>query len=340
VKTIVTGGAGFIGSNLIKYLIKEFPEEKIINLDKLTYAGNLLSLKNVEDHGNYKFDQVDICNYEQVSKIFKNELPDNVIHLAAESHVDRSIAKSFEFMSTNILGTFTLLEVIRKYLQENNKTNFKFLHVSTDEVYGDLSKNAPSSTETSPYKPSSPYAASKASSDHLVRAWARTYKIPCIITNCTNNYGPFQYPEKLIPVTINNIISGKAIPIYGDGEHTRDWLFVDDHVKAIKLILENGTIGETYNISADNEISNILLVNEICKIIETNFSNKLKNTTNLKKLISFVEDRKGHDIRYSLNSNKLRNTLGWKPEESFSSGLKSTIEWYIENQNWCKEVLK
>ncbi len=336
-KIFITGGAGFIGSALIKELIFNTDHE-IINIDKLTYAGNLLNLKEIENNKKYKFRKFDINDFSEILEIFKIEKPEAIINLAAESHVDRSILEPANFIKTNILGTYSLLEVVREYLEKNKNINsFKFLHVSTDEVFGDLSNSEPPCNEEKSYNPSSPYSASKASSDHLVRAWGRTFNIQTIITNCTNNYGPYQFPEKLIPLTINNIISGKKIPIYGDGNQSRDWLYVDDHVRALSKIIINGKINETYNISGNNNISNISLVKKICYLMDK----KLKiDGSSTSELISFVKDRKGHDVRYALDSNKIRNELNWKPIESIETGLEKTIDWYLENQDWSKEVAK
>ena len=336
-KIFITGGAGFIGSALIKELIFNTDHE-IINIDKLTYAGNLLNLKEIENNKKYKFRKFDINDFREILEIFKIEKPEAIINLAAESHVDRSILEPANFIKTNILGTYSLLEVVREYLEKNKNINsFKFLHISTDEVFGDLSNGEPPCNEEKSYNPSSPYSASKASSDHLVRAWGRTFNIQTIITNCTNNYGPYQFPEKLIPLTINNIISGKKIPIYGDGNQSRDWLYVDDHVRALSKIIINGKINETYNISGNNNISNISLVKKICNLMDK----KLKiDGSSTSELISFVKDREGHDVRYALDSNKIRNELNWKPIESIETGLEKTIDWYLENQDWSKEVTK
>ena len=337
-KIFVTGGAGFIGSALIKELISNSDNE-IINIDKLTYAGNLLNLKDIENKKKYKFKKFDINDFREISELFSIEKPDAIINLAAESHVDRSITEPANFIKTNILGTFSLLEVVREYIIKNkNKKRFKFLHVSTDEVFGDLSINEPACNEDKKYAPSSPYSASKASSDHLVRAWGRTYNIQTIITNCTNNYGPFQFPEKLIPVTINNIISEEKIPIYGDGNQCRDWLYVDDHARALSKILIHGKVDETYNISGNNNISNINLVKKICQLMDK--KQKKGDLSSSIKLISFVKDREGHDVRYALDSSKVRNELNWQPIETIETGLEKTIDWYLQNQEWTKEIIK
>ncbi len=337
-KIFVTGGAGFIGSALIKELISNSDNE-IINIDKLTYAGNLLNLKDIENSKKYKFKKFDINDFREISELFSIEKPDAIINLAAESHVDRSITEPANFIKTNIVGTFSLLEVVREYIVKNkNKKRFKFLHVSTDEVFGDLSINEPACNEDKKYAPSSPYSASKASSDHLVRAWGRTYNIQTIITNCTNNYGPFQFPEKLIPVTINNIISEEKIPIYGDGNQCRDWLYVDDHARALSKILIHGKVNETYNISGNNNISNINLVKKICQLMDK--KQKKGDLSSSIKLISFVKDREGHDVRYALDSSKVRNELNWQPIETIETGLEKTIDWYLQNQEWTKEIIK
>ena len=337
-KIFVTGGAGFIGSALIKELISNSDNE-IINIDKLTYAGNLLNLKDIENSKKYKFKKFDINDFREISELFSIEKPDAIINLAAESHVDRSITEPANFIKTNIVGTFSLLEVVREYIIKNkNKKRFKFLHVSTDEVFGDLSINEPACNEDKKYAPSSPYSASKASSDHLVRAWGRTYNIQTIITNCTNNYGPFQFPEKLIPVTINNIISEEKIPIYGDGNQCRDWLYVDDHARALSKILIHGKVDETYNISGNNNISNINLVKKICQLMDK--KQKKGDLSSSIKLISFVKDREGHDVRYALDSSKVRNELNWQPIETIETGLEKTIDWYLQNQEWTKEIIK
>ena len=337
-KIFVTGGAGFIGSALIKELISNSDNE-IINIDKLTYAGNLLNLKDIENSKKYKFKKFDINDFREISELFSIEKPDAIINLAAESHVDRSIKEPANFIKTNIVGTFSLLEVVREYIIKNkNKKRFKFIHVSTDEVFGDLSINEPACNEDKKYAPSSPYSASKASSDHLVRAWGRTYNIQTIITNCTNNYGPFQFPEKLIPVTINNIISEEKIPIYGDGNQCRDWLYVDDHARALSKILIHGKVNETYNISGNNNISNINLVKKICQLMDK--KQKKGDLSSSIKLISFVKDREGHDVRYALDSSKVRNELNWQPIETIETGLEKTIDWYLQNQEWTKEIIK
>jgi len=336
-RIIVTGGAGFIGSAVIRYLINE-TEHYVLNIDALTYAGNLESLTSVSDSIHYSFARADICNASKLKKIIFDYEPDCIMHLAAESHVDRSIDGPSKFIETNIFGTYNLLEISREYWKSNK--NFFFHHVSTDEVYGDLeNKNETQFTENSPYRPSSPYSASKASSDHLVRAWNKTYDLPIIITNCSNNYGPFQFPEKLIPHTILNAISGSRIPIYGSGLQIRDWLYVEDHAKALVEIAQRREGSGTYNIGGNNEVSNIDVVNTICEILEILVPKKPKNIAKYKDLISYVEDRPGHDFRYAIDSSKIELEINWKPEESFESGLKKTVNWYLDNPSWWKKIL-
>ena len=331
-KIIVTGGAGFIGSALVRMLINE-TEHEVLVLDKLTYAGNLLNLDLVKDHENFFFEKIDILNKEDIFKIFKTFNPDSVMHLAAESHVDRSIQGPLEFINTNIIGTFNLLEASRELLQNNIKKidKFRFLHVSTDEVFGDLADTNNFFTEETKYDPSSPYSASKASSDHLVRAWYRTYEVPILITNCSNNYGPYHFPEKLIPKSIKNALIGKDIPIYGKGQQIRDWLYVEDHAKALYRVLTEGIPGETYNIGANNEKSNIEVINLVCSIMDKKIPLK---EGSYKDLITFVDDRPGHDFRYAIDSSKIKKELNWAPSESFETGLEKTIEWFIENKEW------
>ena len=336
---IVTGGAGFIGSNLINFLIKN-TECNVLNLDKLSYSGNLISLDNVSSNPRYSFVHADICDHDKVNKIFTSFQPDIIMHLAAESHVDRSIDSPFEFINTNIIGTYILLESSRKYyggLSKRKKLDFKFHHISTDEVYGDLEKTSDLFTESSSYRPNSPYSATKASSDHLVRAWSSTYKLPILITNCSNNYGPYQFPEKLIPLVILNALDGKHIPIYGQGDQIRDWLYVEDHVKALYEVAVNAKPGITYNIGGLNEKKNIEVVRSICNILDNTIP--LKNGK-YKSLIKYVDDRPGHDKRYAIDSSKIKKELKWEPEETFETGLRKTVKWYLDNREWCNEVDK
>ena len=337
-KILVTGGAGFIGSAVVRHLI-ENTEDVVINVDKLTYAGNLDSLKSVSDNSRYHFEQVDICDREKMQEVFDKHTPDAIMHLAAESHVDRSIDGPSTFIETNIIGTYTLLEVSRTYwsnLSGDKKEAFRFHHISTDEVYGDLEGPEDFFLETTPYAPSSPYSASKASSDHLVRAWKRTYGLPTLVTNCSNNYGPYHFPEKLVPHMILNALHGKALPVYGDGLQVRDWLFVDDHARALVLVLKKGVIGETYNIGGHNEKKNIEVVHKICELLEELKPSKGKP---YKDLITFVKDRPGHDVRYAIDASKIKRELGWVPEESFETGMKKTVRWYLENEAWWSRVL-
>lgn len=337
-KILVTGGAGFIGSAVIRHIIKN-TDNQVLNVDKLTYAGNLESLIDVESSSKYSFKQIDICNSTAIEQAFSDFQPDLVMHLAAESHVDRSIDGPAEFINTNIVGTYTLLEAARKYwqqLDDDKKTSFRFHHISTDEVYGDLEGTTDLFTETTPYAPSSPYSASKASSDHLVRAWHRTYGLPIVITNCSNNYGPYHFPEKLIPLVILNALDGKPLPIYGRGNQIRDWLYVEDHARALYKVVTEGTIGETYNIGGHNEKQNIEVVKTICQILD-----ELKPQSNdqpYESLITFVKDRPGHDLRYAIDASKIENELGWTPLESFDSGIRKTVEWYLNNLKWCHRV--
>ena len=341
-KTIlITGGAGFIGSALIRHIILN-SEYKVVNLDKLTYSGNLQSLEAVESNDNYIFEQVDICDEKELFRIFSKYQPDIVIHLAAESHVDRSIDSPREFIQTNIMGTFSLLEQSKKYwqsLEGSKKDSFRFLHVSTDEVYGDLKETSESFTEDTPYDPSSPYSASKASSDHLVRAWYRTYGLPVLITNCSNNYGPCQFPEKLIPHIILNALAGKNLPIYGNGKQIRDWLYVDDHVQALMDVAQNAKVGETYNIGGNNEIQNIDVIRKVCFILDELVPNKLNGIGSYCELITYVKDRPGHDVRYAINAQKINKDLGWEPLNNFESGIQKTVKWYLNNIEWCDNIL-
>lgn len=342
-KILVTGGAGFIGSAVIRHIIKN-TENYVVNVDKLTYSGNLQSIAEVSDNERYVFEHEDICNEAEMLAIFEKHQPCAVMHLAAESHVDRSIDGPAAFIQTNIVGTYTLLEVARKYwktLSEAKKSKFIFHHISTDEVFGDLHGTDDFFTETTPYAPSSPYSASKASSDHLVRAWHRTYGLPIIVTNCSNNYGPYHFPEKLIPVIIINALEGKPLPVYGNGNQVRDWLYVDDHAKALYKVVTEGVVGETYNIGGHNEKENIEVVKTICNILEELApiqKSKLK-IEKYQELIVYVRDRPGHDLRYAIDANKIEKELGWKPEENFESGLRKTVKWYLENRYWWQSIL-
>ena len=366
-KTIfVTGGAGFIGSAVIRHLIND-TNHTVINVDKLTYAGNLESLISINGNARYHFENVDICDAKEIARVLKQYQPDIIMHLAAESHVDRSINGPGEFIQTNIVGTYNLLEQARTYwtlLKADKKAGFRFHHISTDEVYGDLPhpdeyqtvglKSGPTAgiigwaaaqqqtlplfTETTPYAPSSPYSASKASSDHLVRAWNRTYNLPTMVTNCSNNYGPFHFPEKLIPLVILNALYGKPIPVYGKGHQIRDWLYVEDHARALVLVATKGEITETYNIGGHNEKKNIQVVYAICDLLEELAPHKPKGIQYYKDLITFVADRAGHDARYAIDAKKIQKELGWLPLETFESGIRKTVVWYLENQDWCHHV--
>ncbi len=333
---LVTGGAGFIGSALVRFLISA-TEHNVFNVDKLTYASNLKSLAQLQDNARYSFIQGDICDRKLLDDIFDAFKPDLIMHLAAESHVDKSIGSSAEFIQTNILGTYHLLEASREYwdgMDEGKRKNFRFHHVSTDEVYGELGVTG-NFTETSRYRPSSPYSASKASSDHLVNAWHRSYGLPTIITNCSNNYGPFQFPEKLIPLTILNALKGKKLPVYGKGEQVRDWLYVDDHVKGLYIVVTKGLVGETYNIGGNEEKRNIDVVQLICNILEELAPVKPKGIHLYSELIEYVDDRPGHDFRYAIDADKISKELFWKPKENFESGLKKTVQWFIDNRHIC-----
>jgi len=337
---LVTGGAGFIGSAVVRYLIQE-TEHTVINVDKLTYAGNLESLQDVSDSPRYHFEQVDICHTAELKRIFETYQPDLVMHLAAESHVDRSIDGPAEFIQTNIVGTFTLLETTRAYwsgLTESKRKSFRFHHISTDEVYGDLDGVDALFTETTPYDPSSPYSASKASSDHLVRAWHRTYDLPVVVTNCSNNYGPYHFPEKLIPLMILNALAGNPLPVYGDGQQIRDWLYVEDHARALAHVAMQGVIGETYNIGGHNEKANLEVVHTICSLLEELAPEKKKNISQYRDLITFVDDRPGHDLRYAIDASKIDEELGWKPVETFETGMRKTVLWYLKNEAWWHHV--
>lgn len=338
-KILVTGGAGFIGSNLVQHLIAN-TAHSVINLDKLTYAGNLDSLAPVATNPRYAFVQADIADAARVQEVLDQHQPDAVMHLAAESHVDRSIDGPGEFVQTNVVGTYTLLHAARGYwdrLPAGRKAAFRFLHVSTDEVFGSLAADAPGFCETTPYDPHSPYSASKAASDHLARAWFHTYGFPVLISNCSNNYGPYQFPEKLIPVVILKALRGESIPVYGKGENIRDWLYVTDHAEALWQILQRGTIGETYTIGGNNELKNIDIVRLICQLMDELSPNaKVKRHEDL---ITFVKDRPGHDIRYAIDATKIRRELSWTPTESRESGLRKTVQWYLQNQQWWERIL-
>lgn len=337
-KILVTGGAGFIGSAVIRHIIQN-TNNQVLNIDKLTYAGNLESLKEIGQHSNYEFKQIDICDTEQITAAIDAFQPNAIMHLAAESHVDRSIDGPAAFIQTNIVGTYTLLEAARKYwmgLDAEAQQNFRFHHISTDEVYGDLEGTTDLFTETTSYAPSSPYSASKASSDHLVRAWHRTYGLPVIVTNCSNNYGPYHFPEKLIPLVILNALDAKPLPVYGNGQQIRDWLFVEDHARALYKVVTEGVVGETYNIGGHNEKQNIEVVKTICKILD-----ELKPQANgqaYESLITFVKDRPGHDLRYAIDATKIQNELGWTPTETFETGIHKTVQWYLNNLDWCHRV--
>jgi len=370
---IVTGGAGFIGSAVIRHLIND-TNYTVINVDKLTYAGNLESLNAVRNNPRYYFEKVDICDAKEITRVFNQYQPDLIMHLAAESHVDRSIDGPGEFIQTNIVGTYNLLELARAYwekLETDKKKGFCFHHISTDEVYGDLphpdeyqtselksglptikveiaagdvgrtslqQQTLPLFTETTPYAPSSPYSASKASSDHLVRAWSRTYNLPTIVTNCSNNYGPFHFPEKLIPLVILNALGGKPLPVYGKGHQIRDWLYVEDHARALVLVATTGKIAETYNIGGHNEKQNIEVVHTICELLEELAPNKPEGINQYKDLVTFVTDRAGHDVRYAIDSSKIAKELNWTPIETFESGIRKTVQWYLDNQDWCQNI--
>lgn len=339
-KFLITGGAGFIGSAVIRHIISN-TNHSVINVDKLTYAGNLESLIEVSDSDRYHFEQVDICDATEIKRIFSEYQPDAVMHLAAESHVDRSIDGPGEFIQTNIVGTYVLLEEARDYwssLDGDKRDGFRFHHVSTDEVYGDLEGTDDLFTEETPYAPSSPYSAAKASSDHLVRAWQRTFGLPTLITNCSNNYGPYQFPEKLIPLIILNALEGKDLPIYGDGKQIRDWLYVDDHARALLHVALTGEIGETYNIGGHNELQNIEVVRTVCSILDELLPSKLDKVDKYEQLITYVTDRAGHDVRYAIDATKIDRELGWTPDETFKTGIKKTVQWYLDNQTWCDHV--
>lgn len=334
---LVTGGAGFIGSALVRQFVRE-TDDTIVNVDVLTYAGNLESLGDARVHPRHRFHQVNICDADAVRRIFTEERPDAVVHLAAESHVDRSIDGPAAFIETNVTGTFTMLQEALRYWRElppDRRAAFRFVHVSTDEVFGALGDEG-LFTETTPYDPSSPYSASKAASDHLARAWHRTYGLPVVVTNCSNNYGPYQFPEKLIPLMIQKALSGQPLPVYGRGTNVRDWLFVDDHAHALRVVLEKGVPGETYNIGGGNERQNIAVVRELCSLLD---ELRPDAAGSYERLISFVVDRPGHDFRYAIDSRKLRGELGWSPQENFATGLRKTVEWYLANGEWSARIM-
>ncbi|EPM5417176.1 dTDP-glucose 4,6-dehydratase [Vibrio parahaemolyticus] len=340
-KILVTGGAGFIGSAVVRHIIRD-TQDSVVNLDKLTYAGNLESLVDVADSDRYYFEQVDICDRAELDRVFSEHQPDMVMHLAAESHVDRSIDGPAAFIETNVMGTYHLLEAARQYwsnLDEARQSAFRFHHISTDEVYGDLEGTDDLFTETTSYAPSSPYSASKASSDHLVRAWQRTYGLPTLVTNCSNNYGPYHFPEKLIPLMILNALDGKPLPVYGDGMQIRDWLFVEDHARALYKVVNEGEVGETYNIGGHNEKANIEVVKTICALLEELRPDKPAGVESYESLITYVKDRPGHDVRYAIDATKIAQELNWTPEETFESGIRKTVEWYLNNPQWWQRVL-
>lgn len=340
-RILITGGAGFIGSAVVRHLIDNTAHE-VVNVDKLTYAGNLDSLASVSSSGRYAFEQVDICNSAAVNSVFAKHRPDMVMHLAAESHVDRSIDGPGEFIQTNIVGTYVLLEAARAYrsqLTDVDKDSFRFHHISTDEVYGDLEGPEDLFREDTPYAPSSPYSASKAGSDHLVRAWGRTFGLPILVTNCSNNYGPFHFPEKLIPLIILNALRGKPLPVYGQGNQVRDWLFVEDHARALVRVATDGVVGETYNIGGHNEKQNIEVVKTVCRLLDELRPSEYAHVGRYEELIAFVKDRPGHDVRYAIDASKIERELGWRPEETFESGLRKTVEWYLNNEAWWQAVL-
>ncbi|TRO11042.1 dTDP-glucose 4,6-dehydratase [Ectopseudomonas mendocina] len=339
-RILITGGAGFIGSALIRHLIQD-TEHEVLNLDKLTYAGNLESLLEIAANPRYRFVQADIADAQRVAATLSEFQPDAIMHLAAESHVDRSIDGPAAFIQTNIVGTYSLLENTRAYwlgLSAERKAAFRFHHISTDEVYGDLHGVDDLFTETTPYAPSSPYSASKAASDHLVRAWQRTYGLPVLITNCSNNYGPYHFPEKLIPLMILNAMAGKPLPVYGNGQQVRDWLYVEDHARALLKVVCEGKVGETYNIGGHNEQKNLDVVRAICALLEELAPQKPTGIARYEDLITYVQDRPGHDLRYAIDASKIERELGWVPQETFDTGLRKTVQWYLDNLEWCRRV--
>jgi dTDP-glucose 4,6-dehydratase len=339
-KLLITGGAGFIGSAVIRHIINN-TQDHVVNVDSLTYAGNLESLTIVAADDRYSFEQVNICDRAELDRVILQHQPDVVMHLAAESHVDRSIDGPAAFIETNIVGTYILLEATRHYwqtLSDDEKLKFRFHHVSTDEVYGDLDGPEDLFTEDTAYAPSSPYSASKASSDHLVRAWSRTYGLPIVITNCSNNYGPYHFPEKLIPLIILNALEGKPLPVYGDGMQIRDWLYVEDHARALCLVATEGKVGETYNIGGHNEMANIDVIKALCNLLEELMPDRPDNVESYFDLVTFVKDRPGHDVRYAIDASKIERELGWTPAETFDSGIRKTVEWYLGNDDWVKNI--
>lgn len=337
-KIIITGGAGFIGSNFVHYWCKHYPGDRVVVLDALTYAGNRSTLADLEGHANLRFVQGDICDRPLIERLLQEEEIDTIAHFAAESHVDRSILGPGEFVRTNVVGTFTLLEAFRQHWMANNKPDYyRFHHVSTDEVYGSLEPNDPAFSETTPYAPNSPYSASKAGSDHLVRAYHHTYGLPTLVTNCSNNYGPYHFPEKLIPLMCINILLGKPLPVYGDGQNVRDWLYVEDHCSALDAVIHQGTLGETYNIGGNNEVKNIDLVQQLCALMD-----ELAPDLPVRpaaSLITYVKDRPGHDRRYAIDATKIKTELGWTPSVTVEQGLRRTVEWYLTHQDWWQPLL-
>ncbi len=337
---LITGGAGFIGSAVVRHLLAN-TAYRVVNLDKLTYAGNLESLPGAAGNPRYAFERVDICDRRELDRVFRDHQPDAVMHLAAESHVDRSIDGAGAFINTNIVGTYLLLDAARDYwrqIPEARRAGFRFHHVSTDEVYGDLAESGGLFLESTPYAPSSPYAASKASSDLLVRSWKRTYGLPVVVTNCSNNYGPYQFPEKLIPLVILNALDGKPLPVYGRGNQIRDWLYVEDHARALVTVLTRGVLGETYNIGGHNERRNLDVVETLCSLLDELVPTRPAGKWQHRELITFVTDRPGHDLRYAIDAGKIERELGWKPAETFETGLRKTVEWYLNNRAWCQHI--